>query len=88
MSIETRKRVRLEIGPARDSFRAAAMVRQFVISGPGRAPCAGHPGTLPGPPFSFALRAICDIKNPGRAPACPWVPRTPGGRTGLEIGAF
>ena len=29
------------------------------------------------------------MKNPGRAfPGCPWVPGAPGGRTGLQIGAF
>ena len=47
---------------------------------------SGH--RLPGRPFSFALRAICDMKNLGMALGCPRVQRTPGGATGLEIGAF
>jgi hypothetical protein len=47
---------------------------------------SGH--RFPGRPFSFALRAICDMKNPGRAGACPRVQRTPCSGTGREIGAF
>jgi hypothetical protein len=42
------------------------------------------------PPLSLALRAICNMKNVRLAflPPCLWVPKTPGGGTRLEIGAF
>jgi hypothetical protein len=40
------------------------------------------------PPLSLALRAICNMKNVRLAFHCLWVPKTPGGGTRLEIGAF
>jgi hypothetical protein len=40
------ERVRPEIGPARDSIRAVAIIGQFASSGPGRAPGGGgYPAT-------------------------------------------
>jgi hypothetical protein len=41
-----------------------------------------------GPPLSLALRAICNMKNVRLGFPCLWVPKTPGGGTRLEIGAF